>query len=112
VNKYLTTLTTMAVINPPKWTADLHAHRDAMLQVIFDGATKLRAADPGDTRSAASTTTTAGSFQITWKGRFREKDDALERGCGLFNEDWTAAISSCRDKSRNYHDSRGDATLL
>ncbi len=28
----------MAVIIPPKWTADLQADRDAMLQVIFDGS--------------------------------------------------------------------------
>jgi len=39
VNKYLDNgWTTMAVIIPPKWTADLHADRDAMLQVIFDGS--------------------------------------------------------------------------
>lgn len=31
-------LTTMAVVIPPRWTADLRADRDAMMQVLFDGS--------------------------------------------------------------------------
>lgn len=39
VNRYLDNgWTTMAVIIPPKWTADLRADRNAQLQVIFDGS--------------------------------------------------------------------------
>jgi ABC-2 type transport system permease protein len=39
VNRYLdNNWTTMAVIIPPRWTADLRADRDAMMQVLFDGS--------------------------------------------------------------------------
>ncbi len=39
MNRYLDNgWTTMAVVIPPKWTADLQADRDAPLQVIFDGS--------------------------------------------------------------------------
>jgi ABC-2 type transport system permease protein len=39
VNRYLDNgWTTMALIIPPKWTADLQADRDAKLQVVFDGS--------------------------------------------------------------------------
>jgi len=39
MNRYLDNgWTTMAVVIPPKWTADLQADRDAPIQVIFDGS--------------------------------------------------------------------------